>query len=263
MQKNIEKLYFKFLFSDSVKVKEAAKELNVTIRSIQNYIKTLQKYYEIEKVKKGEYKLREKPSILENELFELFKEFVFSVNLHIFKKYENEIKKIFFKENKNIVSNLKIESFDILSLKAYLYFIKENISLNIEYKSKSYTIHPLKIGNFDLRWYLFGYDLKEEKIKTFHINSISSFTSLNDNLLNKQININFDSKYFNHNKKSTVIKVKKEFKNYFEKEKFEFEYYHIKELVEFLKKHLTMIELEDKHLKDKIKNILLKEIETL
>ena len=53
MQKNIEKLYFKFLFSDSVKVKEAAKELNVTIRSIQNYIKTLQKYYEIEKIKKA------------------------------------------------------------------------------------------------------------------------------------------------------------------------------------------------------------------
>ena len=36
-----------------------------------------------------------------------------------------------------------------------------------------------------------------------------------------------------------------EVKNYFEKEIFEFEYYHIKELVEFVKKHLTMIELED------------------
>ncbi|WP_456480595.1 WYL domain-containing protein [Nautilia sp.] len=260
---NIEKLYFKFLFSDSVKVKEAAKELNVTIRSIQNYIKTLQKYYEIEKIKKGEYKLKEKPSLLENELFELFREFVFSINVHIFKKYENEIKKIFLKEKKNIISNLKIESFDIFSLKAYLYFIKENISLNIEYKNKNYTIHPLKIGNFDLRWYLFAYDLKEEKIKTFHINSISSFTPLNENLLNKQINIEFDSKYFNNEKKKALIKVKPEFKNYFEKEMFEFEYYHIKELVEFVKKHLTMIEIFDEKLKNTLKKILLEEIETL
>jgi predicted DNA-binding transcriptional regulator YafY len=263
MNKNIEKLYFKLYFSDTVKVSQAAKELNVSIRSIQNYINILKQSYRIEKVKNGEYRLLEKPSLLDEKLFELFKELVFSINIDIFKNYKDEIIKIFKIKNKKIVSNFEVEFFNITQIKGLLYFINENISIKTKYKEKEYYIHPLKIGNFDLRWYLFAYDLKEDKIKTFHINSISSIITLDKNMLNKHINLNFDSKYFNNSKKKTTLKVKKEFKNYFEKEIFELEYYHIKELVEFVKKHLTMIEIEDKHLKKKVKEILLKEIETL
>jgi len=263
MNKNLERLYLKFCFSESVNVKKTAEEFNVSIRTIQNYIKILKKYYPIKRIKKGEYKLLEKPSLLDKELFSLFKGLVFSLNLYIFKNNSNEIKKIFNSSKSLIVSNLEIEEFEINTIKALLYYIKEDFSIKISYKNKNYTLHPLKIGNFDLRWYLFAYDLKEDRIKTFHINSIASIIPLNENLLGKKIEININSKYFTSNKQKTLIKVKDEFKSYFKKEIFKFEFYHIKELIEFVKKHLTMIEIVDKNLKEIVKEELLKEIKTL
>jgi predicted DNA-binding transcriptional regulator YafY len=264
MNKNLEKLYLKLLFCENVVLKKFAKEIGVSSRTVQNYIKELKKHYKIKKVRAGVYSLLEKPSVIEENLFEYFKCLVYSLNLHIFKDYENEIKKIFnLSKEANIISNIKIENFEIDKIKLFLYAINEKFMLSILYKGNEYAIQPIKIGVFDLRWYLFAEDLKENKIKTFHINSIDSFNFLEENYSYKNFKKQIKSKYFKESKQKTLIKVKKEFKNYFEKEMFEFEYYHIKELVEFVKKHLTMIEIVDEKLKSKVKKLLFDEIESL
>jgi predicted DNA-binding transcriptional regulator YafY len=264
MKKNLEKLYFKLLFCENVILKEFAKEVGVSLRTVQNYIKELKSKYKIVKVKAGVYKLIEKPSVIEESLFEHFKNLVYSFNLYVFNDYKNEIKKIFnLSREASIVSNIKIENFDINKIKLILYAINEKFMLYISYKGNEYAIQPVKIGIFDLRLYLFAEDLKENKIKTFHINSIESFNFLEENYFYKDLNVQIKSKYFKESKQRTLIKVKKEFKNYFEKEIFELEYHHINELVEFVKKHLTMIEIIDEKLKAKVKELLLDEIESL
>jgi len=94
-------------------------------------------------------------------------------------------------------------------------------------------------------------------------NLTGTFNFLEENYFYKDLNVQINSKYFKESKQKTLIKVKKEFKNYFEKEIFELEYHHINELVEFVKKHLTMIEIIDEKLKDKVKELLSDEIESL
>lgn len=54
----------------------------------------------------------------------------------------------------------------------------------IYYKNKDKNIHPLKIANLEQYWYLIGYDLKEEGLRTYYFKEIS-----NIHILEKEFNI--------------------------------------------------------------------------
>ena len=77
------------------------------------------------------------------------------------------------------------------------------------YNKKDRKIYPLKILNLEGYWYLIIYELKDDKIKTFHLNTIKNIEVLEDNYLyDEDIIKGFDSAitayYKPENKQITV-----------------------------------------------------------
>jgi len=124
--------------------------------------------------------------------------------------------------------------------------------------------------NYNAVWYLIGFDLKHNKMKTFKINKIEKLISKTENLMGEDIKKlqkkvkNIHSPWIEKQNKS-VIRVyyplsENVTENIIKKEKnfveVEIEYYDEREAFDLIKKYLPYVKIMDEELKEKIKKIL-------
>jgi len=262
-------------------VKDLASAYGTTERTIQNDIKELSKIYKIISPARGVYKLIFDFEI-EEKFEEVFSSFIIKANYDIFYQFEDLVKKIEiktqFKPTESFEINFKLEELkDSSILIDLMQDIDWEYSVEFEYKGKKRIIQPLKILNYNAVWYLIGFDLKLNKMKTFKINKIKKLISKTENLmgedikkLQKQVK-NIHSPWIEKQNKS-VIRVyyplsENVTENIIKKEKnfveVEIEYYDEREAFDLLKKYLPYVKIMDDELREKIKKILNDGIEFL
>jgi predicted DNA-binding transcriptional regulator YafY len=258
-----------------VKVKNLAKLYNTTERTIQNDIKELSQVYDIKSVGRGVYKLEMDFSI-EQKFEEIFSKFIMKANYDIFPQFGELIKKMEFKTAFHPTDlfevNFQVEELeDSGILIDFMQSIEWKYAIDFDYKGEKKIIHPLKILNYNAVWYLIGFDLEANKIKTFKINRIKNLISRVENLLGNEINsLKNQAKLFNtpwicDNKQEAVIRVYypisenvieeviNETDEYVE---IKIIYYDEKELFNKIKKYMPYIKIVDETLKTKIKQFL-------
>jgi predicted DNA-binding transcriptional regulator YafY len=94
----------------------------------------------------------------------------------LFSKFEDELTNKFYQKS-------SIEKFD--EFKEEIIQIRNSIEnkniIECFYNKKDRTVYPLKILNLEGFWYLIIYDPSEDKIKTFHLNTIKNINVLHSN----------------------------------------------------------------------------------
>ena len=255
-------------------VKDLASAYGTTERTIQNDIKELSTVYKIISPARGVYKLIFDFEI-EEKFEEVFSSFIIKANYDIFHQFEDLVKKIEmktqFKPTELFEINFKLEELNDSSILIDLMQdIDWKYSVEFEYKGKKRIIQPLKILNYNAVWYLIGFDLKHNKMKTFKINKIEKLISKTENLMGEDIKKlqkkvkNIHSPWIEKQNKS-VIRVyyplsENVTENIIKKEKnfveVEIEYYDEREAFDLIKKYLPYVKIMDEELKEKIKKIL-------
>lgn len=272
----------------SYSTKELSVKFGVTQKTIQNYVKELQektglvkdktKYYYPNEFRNVEIHERVqmsaalmialyrqaipelKESVLSNfkALPKEHNAFLFDIN---FEEIENEI---LFNQLVSAIINNKAVSFD--------YTNKNNMS-------SQKNVYPLKVSNMLGYWYLLGYDLENEKIKSFYIKSIDKLSILEESCLYEQEikelsqgTSDIKSPWFSEDKKSVLLKITGDAMLYLKRKNdatldivketddyilAKMQYYDDTEILVFVKKWLPFITIEDNvPLKQKLQDIL-------
>lgn len=273
-QERLNDIFLK-LCKGEVKIKNLAKLYNTTERTIQNDIKELSQIYNIISPKKGIYKL-EMDLTIKEKFEEVFTKFIIKANYDIFYQFENLIKKLEIKSGFTPTKFFEINTqLEILKEKEILIdliqAIEWNFALNFEYKNKKRIIQPLKILNYNTIWYLIGFDLEKNKLKTFKINKIKNLISKTENYLGEEIKKlkektkKISSPWIEEKKYSSIIQVyyplsENIHKNVIKKEKnfveVKIEYFNEKEAFEIIKQYIPYVKIKDKNLKEKMKKFL-------
>ena len=257
---------------NEVKVKDLAKLYNTTERTIQNDIKELSEIYNIISPSRGVYKL-EIDFQIEEKFEEVFLKFILKANYDIFSEFSELIKKIEFKTGFTPTEffeiNIKLEKLDDSSILIDLMqAIEWNFTTEFDYKNKKRLIQPLKILNYNTVWYLIGFDLKNDKIKTFKINKIQNLISKNESFINEDIKHHvklISTPWIDKHKNKAVFRVyyplnENVTENIIHKEKefvdIQVEYYDKREAFEIVKKYIPFIKVLDNNLREEIKNLL-------
>lgn len=94
----------------------------------------------------------------------------------LFSKFEDELTNKFYQKS----STEKFDEFKEEIIQIRNAIENKNI-IECFYNKKDRTIYPLKILNLEGFWYLIIYDLSEDKIKTFHLNTIKNINVLHSN----------------------------------------------------------------------------------
>jgi len=263
-------------------------KFGVTQKSIQNYVKELQektglvkdktKYYYPNEFRNVEIHERVqmsaalmialyrqaipelKESVLSNfkALPKEHNAFLFDIN---FEEIENEI---LFNQLVSAIINNNAVSFD--------YTNKNSMS-------SQKNVYPLKVANMLGYWYLLGYDLENEKIKSFYIKSIDKLSILEESCLYEQeikelsqSTSDIKSPWFSEDKKSVLLKITGDAMLYLKRKNdatldivketddhilVKMQYYNDTEILVFVKKWLPFITIEDNvPLKQKLQDIL-------
>ncbi len=271
----------------SYSTKELSNRFGVTQKTIQNYVKELRnsglekngtKYYFPDAFRNVDIQERVqmstalmialykqaipelKESVVSNfrELPKELDAFVFDIS---FEKIENEN---LFNQIINMIMNKTAISFK--------YTNKENLpSLK--------NVFPLKVTNMLGYWYLMGYDLESEKIKSYYIKSISDLSSLEESFLSEQMmrelsqkTSSITSPWYCDEEKSVLLKITGDAMLYLKRKDdsnlniveetdaycmIDMKYYNDTEVLVFVKKWLPFITIEDNDvLKKKLQNIL-------
>ena len=181
-----------------VNVKELAEEFGVSVRTIQKDMnERLSTTYNIVDLGHGNYafakgyRLRSSENEEENIAISLMKslqqsaipdmdEYISSA-LPTVKNYEEMF-----------LFDLDFESIEDMDLfKVILRAIKWRAGVEFTYTKtdgsfKEVTVHPYRIANFKNYWYLIAYDLLDEKIKSYHIKSITKLHNLHENFISDE-----------------------------------------------------------------------------
>lgn len=256
-------------------VKDLAQLYDTTERTIQNDIKELSNTYNIVSTARGYYKIIFDFNI-EEKFEEVFSKFIIKANYDIFPQFEELIKKIEFKTTFKPTEWFEID-FKVKKLKDneilidLMQAIEWEFSVEFEYKGKKRLIQPLKILNYNAVWYLIGFDLKTNKMKTFKINKIKNLISKTENLMGNEIySLKKQAKSINtpwiyDNKQEAIIRVYyplnenvieevvNETDEYVE---IKIVYYDERELFDKIKKYLPYVKISDENLKAKMKQFL-------
>jgi len=272
----------------SYSTKELSERFEVTQKTIQNYVKELQqksglvkdktKYYFPDEFRNVDIHERVQMSTalmialykqaipdLKESVVSNFKElpkehnaFLFDIN---FEEIENEV--LFNQIISAIINKLAV---------SFQYTNKENVpSLQ--------NIYPLKVTNMLGYWYLVGYDLENEKIKSYYIKSINDLSFLDESYLSEQMmqelaqsTSGITSPWFCEEEKSVLLKVTGEAMLYLKRKKdsmlttveetdsyllMQMKYYNDTEVLVFVKKWLPFVTIEENDmLKEKLQKIL-------
>lgn len=216
-QETLVKLFYQ---GEKLGTKDIENRLDVSQRTAQNYIRDLQymgleksgtKYFLPNKFRNIEIHQKVKMQIalmlslfqkaipqLKQSVIDSFKELPKELDVFLF---DVSLKKI---ENENLFANI-VEA------------ISQKVSVNFSYINKNNegstkNVYPLKIANMGGIWYLLGYDLEDEKIKTFSIDSMSTVMMLDESYLSnadmiklQDISKNINSPWYSEDEKETTL----------------------------------------------------------
>jgi len=162
--------------------------------------------------------------------------------------------------------------------------IMQKIAITFQYTNKRgltsvKNVYPLKVSNMVGYWYLMGYDLESETIRSYSINSISDLSSLDESYLSEQMIEELSQKaslitspWYCDEEKSVLLKVSGDAIRYLKKRddpalhiieetddyiRVRMSYYNDIEVLTFVKRWLPLIVIEeDSILQEKLKEIL-------
>jgi len=279
-------------------IKELSKEFSISQRQIQKDIGLFNTIYEIESLGQQNYRLKHgcKISDASNEDTEIALALLKSLQHSALPQMNEYIDEALpeTKDYKNIFV-LNIDYEDILHTKEFyrlLQAIKTQESCSFYYtkkdgSSKKVYTHPYKIANFSNFWYLLAYDVEAEKLKSYHINSISKVVFAKENYINntaieKEIEdtfAKFNSVWFDGNPKSVELEIIDNAKLYTQRNLpknstilsqndetliINFEYYNSTEVLFFVKQWLPHIKiLNNQELQNELKNIMQKYLKNI
>lgn len=275
----------------TVNIKELSEEFSISERQIQKYIELFKSMYEIESLGSQEYRMKQGYKLIgtENEDIEIAMALMKGLQQSAMPQMSEDIDKALpeSKEYGNIfLFNMDYEK--ISHMKEFyklLQAIRYQQSCSFSYikkdgSKKEVNAHPYRIANFSNFWYLLGYDVEAEKIKSYHINSITQVILAGENYINdaaveKEIEetfSKFDSPWFDGEPKSVTLKATGDAKHYLDRSQpkntsiasqsdinteIEFHYYDDTEAIAFVKKWLPDIHiLDNEELDQKLRQIL-------
>jgi len=292
---NLSKLYNYLQLGGRYTTLELSEKFSLSTRTIQSYLKLLKEKYGLKKEKKLYFFPDNYRHIKDDERVQMSTALMISL-------YKNAIpivQKSVLQNFKNIPKETDAFLFDIdfQEILNETYFnqvthaIIEQKAIHFQYtntkkKTALKNVYPLKITNTLSYWYLMGYDLEQDKVKTYYFNNIEdlvvskdeSYLSTeqltmllqkskemtspwyNDNIKNVQLRISGDAIVYMNRKSSTAFRIIKKSTTSM---LVEMKYYNDVEVLTFVKKWLPFIEIVDnKELKnilhDSLKNYLKK-----
>lgn len=274
-----------------VNIKDLAEEFSISERQIQEDIKLFGSMYEIDNLGHQDYRMKRGYKLIgtENEDIEIAMALMKSLQQCAVPQMNDEINKAVpesQKYGKIFLFNIDYE--DISNMREFhklLQSIHYQQSCTFHYvkkdgSSKEVNAHPYRIANLSNFWYLLAYDVEDEKVKSYHINSISKVilageNYISDSALEREIEESFgrfDSPWFDDDKKSLRLRSKGDAKYYLDRKQPKniniisksdaesemlFYYYDDREALTFVKSWLPDIQiLDNPHLDHKLQKII-------
>ena len=277
----------------TVNIKDLAEEFSISERQIQKDIELFGTMYEIESLGSQNYRMKKGYKLIgtENEDVEIAMALMKSLQQSAMPQMSEDIDKALpvSKKYGNIfLFNIDYEKIaDMKEFHKLLQAIRFQQSCFFRYTKKDAThkevrAHPYRIANFSNFWYLLAYDVEEEKLKSYHINSISKVVLAGENYisnaaLEKEIEETFNqfnSPWFDGDSKSVLLETVGDAKHYLDRSQsknvniisktkmntqMQFHYYDDREILTFVKKWLPDIQiLDNSQLDQKLQKILKK-----
>lgn len=288
-ENNLTKLYKFLQLGGRYTTKELGERFEISTRTIQIYLKELRDNYGLQKEKRYYFF----PATFRH--IDMDKRMQMGTALMI-ALYKNTIPTI----HKNVLENFKqipkqtdafLFNIDFEMIENETYFtqvidaIIHQKAVHFTYKSSKNinsmrNVYPIKITNVLEYWYLMGYDLEQDKVKSFHFNNIyelivskdESYLTVEQIKKLEKISKEFVSPWFNDNKKSVSLSVSGDAMLYIKRKKrkelkiikehtdhliVSMSYYGDVEVLTFVKKWLPDIEIVDNDdLQSMLHNIL-------
>ena len=277
----------------TVNVKDLAEEFSISERQIQDDIKLFSTIYDVDNLGHQNYRMKKGYKLIgtENEDVEIAMALMKSLQQCAMPQMNDDVNKALPESKKygNIfLFNIDYEELsDMKEFHKLLQSIHYQQSCTFFYvkkdgSSKEVNVHPYRIANFSNFWYLLAYDVEAEKIKSYHINSISKVilageNYISDAALEKEIEETFDqfnSPWFDGDSKSVLLEATGDAKHYLDRSlpkninitsktemdtQMQFHYYDDTEVLTFVKKWLPDIQiLDNTQLDQKLQKILKK-----
>ncbi len=272
----------------SYSTKELSERFDVTQKTIQNYVKELQEKSGLVKDKTKYYfpdefrnvDIHERVQMSTALMIALYKQAIPDLKESVVSNFKE-----LPKEHNAFLFDINFEEIENENLfNQIVNAIINNIAVSFQYTNKKnvpsvQNIYPLKVSNMLGYWYLVGYDLKNEKIKSYYIKSITDLTLLDESYLSEQMmqdlaqrTSGITSPWFCEEEKSVLLKISGDAMLYLKRKNdsilsiveetesyilMQMRYYNDTEVLVFVKKWLPFITIEDNdNLKQKLQKIL-------
>lgn len=276
-ENNFTKLYDYLQLGGKYTSHELSEEFSLSIRTTQNYLKQLREEYGLVKKKKYYYFTDEYRHIEMNERVQMSAALMISLYKNAISYVEDSVLKNFKQIPKETDAFLFDIDFQIINNETYFNQITHAIIhekvIHFKYKNAKdkisiKNVYPLKNTNILGYWYLMGYDLDKDKVKTFYFNNIEELVVSKDEsyLSLKQIDklskksALMISPWFNDNKKNVKLKINGEAVLYIQRKKnrafkiieenqssilVDMQYYSDIEVLNFVQKWLPHVDIVD------------------
>lgn len=262
-----------------VNVKQLSEEFSISERQIQKDIELFGDMYDMESLGSQNYRMKKGYKLIgtENEDVEIAIALMKSLQQSALPQMSEDVNKALSKSEKYgdiFLFNINNEEIsNMREFRKFLQAIRNKQSCSFHYTKKDGTVkevntHPYRIANLSNYWYLLAYDVEAEKLKSYHINSISHIILAGENYINnaaieKEIEgtfIDFTSVWFDGESKSVMLKATGNAKHYLDRKlpknmtvisqtvndlQIQFHYYNEIEVLNFVKKWLPEIRIID------------------
>lgn len=279
----------------SYTAKELSERFDIGLRSVQNYLKELQEnsglqknrlYYSIPNELRN-IEIQEHLQMSTALMIALYRQAVPTLQKSItenFKTMPKELDAFIFDTEFETIDNEVLFN-QIVSA------ILNKYALHFDYTNKDgitshKNIFALKVANLQGYWYLMGYDLEDEIIKTFYIKNITSLQKHEESYLDAQkitellaIAKTIDSPWFNEHQQVVRLQFRDEAMHYIQRDKFhnikiveqgketllaDMSYYNDIEVLRFVKQRLPHVSIVDnQQLQEKLVEDLKKAVEVM
>ena len=288
---NITKLYKYLQLGGRYTTQELSTKFKLSPRTIQGFLKKLRENYGLKKEKKYYFFSDEYRHIDMDERVQMSTALMISLYKNAIPTIEESILQNFKEIPKEVDAFLFDIDFQEIQNETYFnqmtHAIIHQKAVRFRYKDTKEKIsiknvYPLKITNVLEYWYLMGYDLEQDKVKTYYFNNIKELIVHTDEsyLSTKQIQklskkaLQMHSPWFSDDKKRVQLRISGDAILYMQRKKgemfsilhkqddmllVEMEYYNDIEVLNFVKKWLPFVDIVDNPLlKKKLHTILKK-----
>ncbi len=268
--------------------KELSDRFGVTQKTIQNYVRELQEKSGLVK-EKTKYNF---PEAFRNVDIHERVQMSTALMIALYKQAIPELKESVVSNFRELPKELDAFLFDIHFEKIenenlfnqIINTIMHKTAISFQYTNKENltslkNVYPLKVINMLGYWYLMGYDLESENIKSYYIKSISDLSNLDESFLSEQMmrelsqkTSSITSPWYCDEEKSVLLKVTGDAMLYLKRKNdsalniiketddyliVSMKYFNDTEVLVFVQKWLPFITIEDNDiLKEKLQNIL-------